>query len=307
MNVVIMNSITKFVPSNVTFNVARKALILKKNSPHLFFGMGVVGSITGTVLACRATLKLPEVLDEIKVDIDKLKANKEVSEKNGEEESYDIYHKDALRVYGHAAFKVTKLYGPSVLISTASLGMLTGSHVQMTRRNSALMAAYAAVQKAYDDYRSRVREQLGEERELDFFHGARTEIVTNDLDEKKEVKVVDPSKTGPYTRIFDEVSAYWQKDAEYNRMFLDGQQEYLNQKLRTRGHVFLNDVFDMLDLERTSEGAVIGWLKDGGPDGSGEGHIDFGIYTAYNEKFVKGWERSVWLSFNPDGVIYDKI
>jgi hypothetical protein len=78
--------------------------------------------------------------------------------------------------------------------------------------------------------------------------------------------------------------------------------------LQGRGYVFLNDVFDMLGLERTPAGQIVGWLK--GSKG-GDGYIDFGVFRDDNAymgmQFVTGNERSVLLDFNVDGPIWDKI
>jgi hypothetical protein len=70
--------------------------------------------------------------------------------------------------------------------------------------------------------------------------------------------------------------------------------------------VFLNEIHDMLGLERTKAGAVVGWVMGG----DGDERIDFGVFKAneyMGQEFVNGNERSILLDFNVDGVIYDKI
>lgn len=284
--------------NTVTRHFNRNVLIMKKQSPHIFFIGGVIGTVGSTFLACRATLKLSESLDKIKQDVDNLHHLK-----TDKEYPHQQYQKDLATVYGRAALDVTKLYAPSVIIGVASIGALTGSHIQLTRRNSALMAAYATVQQAYLEYRDRVREALGEERELDIFHGAESETITNDEGKKEVVKVVDPNKMSIYAKCFDEGLPNWEKDSELNRLYIQCQQNYANNLLQARGHVFLNEVYDMLGFDRTKAGAVVGWVIGN----NGDNYVDFGIYEAFNAKFVNGWERSVWLDFNVDGVIYDKI
>jgi Tfp pilus assembly major pilin PilA len=271
---------------------------MKKDSPHIFFVAGVVGSLTSTVLACRATLKLSQNLDKIKQDVDNLHALRE-----DVTYPHEQYQKDLAIVYGRAALDISKLYGPSVVLGVASVVALTGSHVQMTRRNSALMAAYATIQQAYSEYRSRVREALGEERELDIYHGAENETVKGEDGKNQVVKVIDPNKMSVYAKCFDESCPSWEKDPELNRLYIQCQQNYANNLLQARGHVFLNEVYDMLGIDRTKAGAVVGWVIGS----EGDNYVDFGIYEAFNARFVNGWERSIWLDFNVDGVIYDKI
>ena len=275
---------------DVTRSIGRKILELRKESPHIFFVGGIIGSVTGTILACRATLKLSDTLGEIEEDVNGVKLLKEHD--NPE------WQKDMVYVYVKSGLKITKLYGPAVVVSVASLAALTGSHIQLTRRNAALMAAYGVLQQAYDDYRERVRQELGEEKEKELYLGIREETHGKEI-----VKVVDPNKWSPYARFFDEGSQYWRKDSEMNFLYVRCQQQYANDLLRARGHVFLNEVYDMLGIDRCKAGAVVGWVIGK----EGDNYVSFGIYEAYQAQFISGWERSILLDFNVDGVIYDKI
>lgn len=289
----------KFVPNSITRSLNRKVLVAKKNSPHIFFAGGIVGFVGTTVLACRATLKVEEPLNELRGDIE---AVKELYPKEGRDVNSDFekeYYKDLGYVYGKGVLGITKLYAPSIILGVASIGALTGSHVQLTRRNSALTATLAAVTKAYDEYRDRVREAVGEERELEIYRGAHEE----ERDGKLVQVVKDPSEWSIYARIFDETSTRWEKSAEMNRLLLKCQQDYANNILIARGHLFLNEVYDMLGFEHTSAGAIVGWVYGG----DGDNYVDFGIFDAYNSRFVNNLERSIILDFNVDGPIWDKI
>ena len=119
---------------------------------------------------------------------------------------------------------------------------------------------------------------------------------------KKEFTVADPNGVSIYAKFFDETSTQWTKTPEYNLIFLKGQQQYLNDVLHSRGHVFLNEVYDVLGLDRSKAGAVVGWVL-----GEGDDYIDFNLYNKDNANFVNGDEGSVLLDFNVDGVIYDLI
>lgn len=290
----------KINTQGITRKVGRKVLVVKKNSPHIFFVGGIVGVVGSTVLACRATLKLEEKLDDIKKDVDAVK-----SIKNGELEGVEASYKHFTYVSVKSIGVIGRLYGPSVLLGAASIAALTGSHVQLTRRNAALSATLAIVSKAYDDYRVRVQEEIGKEQELDIYNSVTEKEVEVD-GKKKVVKVSDPDGRSPYARFFDASNVNWQNDSELNRMFIQCQQNYANHKLHARGHVFLNEVYDTLGFEHSSAGAVVGWVLDG----DGDGYIDFGIIEAPNGEFFEsraGIERKIILDFNVDGVVYDKI
>jgi hypothetical protein len=209
-------------------------------------------------------------------------------------------------VYTEGAFRIGKLYAPAVAVGAISIAALSGSHVILTRRNAALTAAYAAVSKAYVEYRARVEEQLGEDKERMIYHAAEVrELVDPDNPDGKKIKevVADPTRFSPYARFFDEASPDWQKDAELNRYYIQCQQNYANHLLQARGHVFLNEVYDMLGIERSKAGQVVGWLIGG----DGDNYIDFGMFEARNSEFINGNERCILLDFNVDGVIYDQI
>lgn len=297
-----MNNLIKYIPKGASRTVGRKMLLFKKNSPHIFFGAGVVGVITSGVMACRATLKLHPTLDEIQRDLDAVKEIKEDYDPKGQYALEEI-HRDATYVYLKSGILIIKLYGPAIMIGAVSIGALAGSHVQLARRNTALMAAYAAVQRAYEEYRVRVREIVGPERELDIYRGIRTELGKDETGKEIEVYRVEPGTGSPYAVFFDAGSAHWNKNPELNRIYIQCQETLANKMLDVRGHVFLNEVYDMLDVERTAAGSVVGWIKDG----DGDGVIDFGMYDAVNSDFLVGLERVVVLDFNVDGVIYDKI
>jgi hypothetical protein len=296
-----MNKLVKALPQSVTRTASRQALVLRKQSPHILFVAGIGGIIASTVLACRATLKLNDTLDEIQLDMKNVKELKHMSMADG---TYVIedWRRDTAYVYTKGTFKLIKLYGVPAVVGVISISMLTGSHIQLARRNTALMAAYAAVQKAYDDYRERVRNELGAEKELDIYHA-----VEPPCDQDAELgpgeKVVDPNKWSAYARFFDEHSRHWEKTPEHNRLFVQCQQNYANNLLQARGHLFLNEVYDMLDIPRSTAGQVVGWVIGD----EGDNYVDFGIFEAANSSFVNGWERSILLDFNVDGVIYDKI
>lgn len=289
--------------NTVTRAAFRQVLIAKKNSPRLFFAVGVVGVVGGAVLACKATLGLNDTLDEIKTDVQKVRDNKPTSNAVSDE-VMSHYYKELVHEYGLATYKITKLYAPAIVVGGISIAALTGSHVMLSRRNAALTAAYAAVAKSYEEYRDRVRDQLGEDREREIYHGAELQEL-EDIDGKKiKAFVVDANALAPYSRLFDDSCPNWKKNAELNRLFIQCQESYANHRLQAYGHVFLNEVYDWLGLPRSPEGAVVGWVMD---CSDGDAYINFGLFEAVNKDFIENWSLNALLDFNVHGIIYDKI
>lgn len=294
----------RFVPNNLSRALSRTALKSKKNAPQVFFGVGIIGVISGTVLACRATLRLPEALDAFQDDVDGLQ---EAHDNRVKDQTDSFTEKDAVKdtiyIYGKHVLEIGKLYAPSAVVSGVSIACLTGSHVSLQRRNASLTATVAGVAAAYDEYRKRVKNELGVERELDIYHSAENKIVHKPDGNTEVIKVVDPNSWSEYARIFDEASPAWEKGPGVNQIFVRAAQNYFNERLHVKGYVFLNEVYDHFGFDYTPAGAVVGWVF--GSDG--DNYIDFGMYHAYNASFVNGQERSIVLDFNVDGVIYDKI
>ena len=278
---------------------SRWALKLKKASPHILTGLGVVGVGATAIAASKATLKVDLLVDEA------VSYNEYIS--TLEYETKADKAKDRLYFYGHTAWKFTKLYTPTLIIGGLTVSSIIGGHRILHQRNLVLGASYAALDSAYKKYRETVVERFGEDVENEI--RTRSEFVSRDTSEStedisREELEDSPLEGDPYIRLFDECNPNWQRNADMNLHFLKISQAQMNDKLRVRGHVFLNDVFDQLGMPRTPAGAVTGWVRDN-PHGDGE--IDFGLYKPTNVDFLNGHERSVWLEFNVDGVVYDLI
>lgn len=279
----------------------RTGLKLQKHSPEILMAAGITGIIVSTVMACRATTKLDEVMEEHEEAVDDIKSDAGLLEND--------YRKELAKTYATTGLKIVKLYGPAVTLQIASIGCVLGAHGILKKRNVALMAAYKAVEQSFNDYRQRVIEEFGEEKDYDLKHGIQHEKVKVDEDGKKITKTLnkaDPNSISQYARFFDAASKEWQGIPEYDLMFLKSQQNYMNDLLHARGHVFLNEVYDALGLERSRAGAVVGWIltKDG------DNFVDFGIFDGDRPRtraFVNGTEENILLDFNVDGVIYDLI
>lgn len=294
----------KLVPEAISRTVARNALLMQKGSPGVLFGVGVVGMVGSTVLACRATLKMDTVLEEAKgkLDIAKTLEHPDYSERDR--------GKDTALIYVQTGAKVIKLYAPALVVGGLSIMALSSSHRILTRRNAALTAAYGALDRGFREYRARVIDKYGEDQDRDFRYGVKqVEILDEETGKTKTVTRVDPDNIPSiYARFFDASSTSWSKEPEYNLIFLNCQQNYANDLLKSRGHIFLNEVYDMLGLPRSSAGAVVGWLYTG--TGKTDNFVNFGVFDGKKQQvrdFVNGYEGAILLDFNVDGVIYDKI
>lgn len=302
---------------NTVSRSARKiSFKIKKHSPEILLVAGVVGVGATVVTACKATLKVSDILDEAKTNIDT------VHTVLGDENKKDVYteedsKKDLTIIYVQTGVKLVKLYGPSIVLGTLSLASILASNNILKKRNVALAAAYATVDNSFKDYRNRVIERFGKQVDRELKHNIKAqeieEVVTdengNETTVKKTLETVDYNDISDYARFFDEFSSYWESNPEYNLMFLKAQQAHANDLLKAHGYLFLNEVYEMLGIPKSKAGQVIGWIYD--PENPvGDNYVNFGIYNINRDAsrlFVNGCEPSILLDFNVDGNIWDMM
>ena len=293
----------KVIPEAVSRTVARSSLHLSRTSPQVLFGVGVAGMVGSTVLACRATLKMNDLLETAQGNLETARSldHPDYSERDRS--------KDVSLIYFQTGVQVFKLYLPAIVVGGVGIAALTSSNRILTNRNVALTAAYGALEKGFKQYRARVIDKYGEDEDRNFRYGTREETITDpDTGKKKTVtRVATDCEPSIYARFFDSYSTSWSKEPEYNLIFLKCQQNYANDLLRARGHVFLNEVYDMLGIPRSKAGQVVGWVLS--KNGETDNFINFGVFDGSDKArdFVNGLENAILLDFNVDGVIYDQI
>ena len=305
----------KNVLNKVKFNVV-------KHSPEILMGIGIAGVVTSTVLACRSTLKVQEILDYKEKNMNNIK---EVLDEGREDYTEEDARKDKTIIMTTTALRIMKLYAPSVIIGAGSIACLLQSHNVMRNRNAGLAAALAATTESFKQYRERVTEKYGDEVDKEMRYGIKKEKKEKDGKKTKEEIVVgcDEHELSGYARYFNENNMYWSEDPQYNMMFLRQNQNWANDKLISQGYLYLNDVYDALGFPKTKAGQVVGWVYDPNNNEHGDNYVDFGIYdlnvkgyrdemandTIAEERqdFVNGYRNSILLDFNVDGNIWETM
>lgn len=316
----IMNKMSG-VFSNVSFK-------MKKHSPEILMVAGVAGVVVSAVMACKATLKVDAVMDETKEKMDKIhKAEEDGATESGEDYFIEDAKKDTAIVYAQTGLKLAKIYAPAVVIGALSITSILASNNILRKRNVALAAAYATVDKSFKEYRNRVIEKFGQEIDRELKYNIKAEKVTaTEVDEetgkekkvKKNTFVVNPSDVSGYARFFEKytvdedgnsiLNPHWEPNNEYNIMFIKAQESYANDLLKAKKRLFLNDVYEMLGLPQTKAGQVVGWVYDK-DNPVGDNYVDFGLYTdnlSYSD-FVNGLDPAILLDFNVDGNIWEMM
>lgn len=317
------------IVASMTRTASKCGYKLKKASPTIMIVGAAVGGVAATVLACKATIRAQDILAEHNAAVESIHTAKEQIESGeiqlGEGETYTEkdFKNDITTTYVQTGLKLAKIYAPAVTLGVVSLGCMFGSHHIMTKRNASLTAAYIALDKAFEEYKTRVTDRFGSRVQEELEHNIKAvEIENKKTDDQgveetiKEYKDVAMQHTSPYTFIYDESVSSWDKDAQLNMSTLIQAEAAAERRLRRNGHLFLNEVIDILDpygrgSHHTPEGQIVGWLYDPN-DETKQNQVDFGVtrYVENNDalnNFIDGFERSVLLRFNCDGPIIDKI
>lgn len=276
--------------------LGKAGLKISKHAPEILLGTGVAGVVTGSVLACKATLKTRDDILESKAHYI---------------ESEDEKKRELTRDIVLAA---AKNYSVPVAVFSAGMACIFAGHNVQKSRLAGAIAAYNALDAGFRQYRERVIEDQGEDADRGYRYGISVEKeetvkkLKNGTEKtvKKDVETIDPDGLSVYARCYDQFNSdQWVNDPTYNLAFLKSQQEVATQILHTRGYLFLNEVYKMLGFKEVPAGQLVGWV-----DGMGDDFVDFGIYNMRNRKaldFVNGAENTIWLDFNVDGIMWDLI
>ena len=311
-----MNNLMVKAKGIIAKKSGKAMLKIRKHSPEILFAAGLAGFAGTVVVACRATLKADEILENHRAKMRDIEEAKEIAKIDAEaalEYDDELYALDRRNQTIKTAVEMFKAYAPVVTLAGLSIGCFVASRNILHRRYIGATAAANAAIEVLKMYRGRVVEELGEDMDQHFRYGTEKRIVKEDVvDEngkkhkeeivEKHTEIPLPSTSAVF---FDESNPNWHPSPQVSLMFLRSQQRYWNDVLHTRGHVFLNEVLYELGFDHTPEGSVVGWLE-----GHGDNCIDFGLYDENKENvrnFINGKADAILLEFNHDGPIWDKI
>lgn len=311
-----MNKVEMLAKANYKINKLK--MKGRKYSPEILLVLGIAGLVTGTILACVETTKLPKIKEEKDDALDDMHVRLDQDpDVITESTNLPAIKKETTAIYLKTGVKYVGLYAPAVIVSGLSLSCLVVSNVILRKRLIGVSAAYAAIATSFKEYRGRVAERYGDEIEKEIRYNIKPqEITTTVIDgrgkekEKKDtIKVIDTNGYSDFAVMYDDGNIGWTKDPQANRQFLKSQQWAATQRLKKEKYLFVNDVYEMLGFPKTQAGQVAGWIYDE-ENPVGDNFVDFGIFDVTKESsrnFVNGYERSIMLDFNIDGRILEMI
>lgn len=296
--------------------LVKTKLGIKKHSPEILVAAGIGTGIVAAIVACKQTIKANDIVAEARKSLQNIEDVKELAANNEVEYAEENEQEDRKTIGMQVAVGMIKTYALPVGLGILSITCILAGHHILKKRNVALAAAYSALSTDFMNYRKRVVDKYGKDVDFMLKNGLEKQIIANQVidpetgevkETKEEVLTYEGDKLSQYARVFDEVgSTQWTPSADHNRAFLLMEQNYFNERIRTRGYIFLNEVYERLGFRPTKAGSVVGWVYQ---NADYEG-IDFGIFTAHTQKaaeFLEGTEPSIILDFNVQGDILSLV
>ena len=296
--------------------LVKTKLGIKKHSPEILVAAGIGTGIVAAIVACKQTIKANDIVAEARKSLQNIEDVKELAANNEVEYTEENEQEDRKTIGMQVAVGMIKTYALPVGLGILSITCILAGHHILKKRNVALAAAYSALSTDFMNYRKRVVDKYGKDVDFMLKNGLEKQIIANQVidpetgevkETKEEVLTYEGDKLSQYARVFDEVgSTQWMPSADHNRAFLLMEQNYFNERIRTRGYIFLNEVYERLGFRPTKAGSIVGWVYQ---NADYEG-IDFGIFTAHTQKaaeFLEGTEPSIILDFNVQGDILSLV
>ena len=263
---------------------------IKAKSPEIMLCAGIAGFVGTIVISCRQTIKAQAIIAEAKEQKKLVEACKNKEVVTTEEYTEQDAKNDMLKIRIQTGAKLLKNYAPAIIMGGFSIFALFKSHRILSNRNAALAQAYNSLSYAFEEYKKRAEASENSE--------DKKESCESEVDKKMKTECKEDT-----SRFFDECSRYWKKHPAYNITFLKGVEREMNDTLRARGYLFLNDVYNALGIAPSKIGALVGWTDTK----ENPHYVDFGIGNLSCDQFAKGNNPSIRLRFNTEGYILDKF
>jgi Family of unknown function (DUF6353) len=283
--------------------LGQSELFLKKHGPEILVGAGIAGFGITAYLAGKAALKSQEPVKELRLRLEEVKTSPLTKEYTEKERTTDYG-----RVLIIGSIKIAGIYLPAIATGVISAACVLTAHGMMQKRQASLVAAYTALDQGFRAYRRRVSEVLGEEKEQELYRRPVRKIES--IDETGtpcEIDDPDDRPPSPYAVVFDQTNKNWRNRNDYNLLFLKHVEMWADDRLNSRGILFLNEVYDELGMEWTTAGQNVGWKLDGKWKATkGDGFVSFGLPAEDDPRwrvFRDGFADDIIIDPNVDGPI----
>lgn len=285
------------IKKNAIICAQKMCFKLKKRSPELLITAGFVSVVGGTIVACKGTLKVKELVDEhheLKHEIDEAVACGRV-DKDGNVYTENDAKADKRIITARLVLNCVKYYAPAAGLLILGMFCVCKSHSIMSARLNAAISAYNGLKVTFDAYRDNVKEHISEEKEKDILNDTLHECSAYNS------KYVLNSRCAMPSVLWDAGNAEWTTSAFHNKCYYVTQINQLNRLLRERGYVFLNEAYEAFGIPVTAEGQYLGWTSEIPETDGKDAFISMGPNA---ENFVNEVENGEWDNICAPGILF---
>lgn len=248
-----------------------------------------VAGAAGTVGTIALTVKATRQMDELSA---KYKETEETILTH--QEGHEPAEVDADLKQNKVAYVVgsIKIVAPVVALGLASLGCFALSWGISSRRFKVLASAYSLLKLEYDKYREVVREDVGEEKEREYYATTQERVVQ----ELETVQKVD--KFNLHGFWLEESEEFARDDASYNSALTANAKRKCDDIIGRDGYILINQVREAHKAPRIKDGNEWGWTIGDG----------FDLYEhLVDVEDPDGTYQSRYISWPAPKLIYDKV
>lgn len=302
----------------------------KRHAPEIMIGGGILGFGLTVFETVKATNKTNDILEEKEARIQRFTALYNGNDPENPEYTMVAFSTDVEAANNKTRWELVKTWAPVATTGVASVILVLYGYRVLNGRYVATAAAYKALESGFEHYRKNVIDEFGKEadwRMLNTYKADELEAAKKEREEKKALTDGKEAKKRPKTRyandinrrIFDcNTSDRWQKYwlPEQALDFIGHVERQLQDKVNIYGFALLNDAFDMLGMPRTSDGAVVGWIRTKHCKHNMKGeYVSLGFANDETPEeeirriLSSGSNEDIWIRLMPntDGVIYQFI
>lgn len=206
---------------------------LVDNSPLIMTALGVAGTLTTAYLTGKASFKAADII-----------RREEEVEAGG-----TLYTREKIEL-------VWKMYIPALGVGAGTIACIVLANRIGTRRAAAMAAAYTITEKAFTEYREKVVEHMGKQKE----QKVRDEIAQEHTNRAMEKSPVIITGTGESLCLDKWTGRMWPSTMES----LKKAQNDINYQILNEGFASLNEFYSKVGLDHIPTGEEVGWNSDKG-------------------------------------------
>ena len=218
----------KFNLKLMSNNVYKK---FDEHKPAILMGIGIVGMFTTIGLAIKATPKACKLIDEKKQEL-------------GVEKLSVV---DTVKT-------TYKCYIPAAGVCTVSTLCLLGSKNESARRATALATAYKLSESAFNEYKNKVVETIGVDKEKEVKDAIAKDTVEKQVNNNTiivtgngDTKCIDALFGRPFYSDIDKIKKAVNE---------------ANSRILNDNYISLNEFYDLLGMTNVEMGYLLGWNTD---------------------------------------------